>query len=64
MREAAPAARRSKPLLEWAKADVRAVGRAIGEGERERLARERGAAAADAPHAGLKVKVEAKITPA
>jgi len=54
----------NKPLLEWAKADVRAVGRAIGEGERERLARERGAAAADAPHASLKVKVEAKITPA
>lgn len=52
------------PLLAWAKADVHAVGLAIGEAERERLAQERGSAAADAPHASLKVKVEAKITPA
>jgi hypothetical protein len=54
----------NKPLLEWAKADVRAVGMAIGEGERERLARERSSAAADAPDTRLKVKVQAKITPA
>jgi len=54
----------NRPLLEWAKADVRAVGTAIGEAERERLARERSSAAADAPQPRLKVKVEAKITPA
>ena len=53
----------NRPLLQWAKADVRAVGTAIGEAERERLARERGSAAADAPQQRLKVKVEAKITP-
>jgi hypothetical protein len=54
----------NRPLLDWAKADVRAVGTAIGEAERERLARERSSAAAAAPHTSLKVKVEAKITPA
>jgi len=54
----------NRPLLEWAKADVRAVGTAIGEAERERLAQERSSAAADAPDTRLKVKVEAKITPA
>ena len=54
----------NRPLLAWAKADVRAVGLAIGEAERERLAQARGSAAADAPHASLKVNVQAKITPA
>ena len=54
----------NRPLLAWAKADVRAVGLAIGEAERERLARERGSAPADTPDARLKVKVDAKITPA
>jgi hypothetical protein len=54
----------NRPLLAWAKADVRAVGLAIGEAERERLAQARGSAAADAPHARLKVNVQAKITPA